>query len=246
MGADLGAEPVLQRRDDAPPVRVVLGVGRRHEQHVEGQADLVAPHLHVTLLEHVEQAHLDALGEVGQLVDGEDAAIGAGDQAVVERELVGEVPALGHLDRIDLADQVGDRRVGRGELLTEALVAVHPLDRGVVALLVDEASGVRRHRMVRVVVDLGPGDDRHPLVEQLDERADHAGLGLSPLPQEDHVVAGQQRVLELREHRLLVAQHPREQRLAGADLGDGVAPDLVLDRHRLPARCAQFPQRRRS
>ena len=71
--ADLGAEAVLQRRDDAAAVRVVLGVGRRDQHHVERQADLVAADLDVALLEHVEQADLDALGEVGQLVDGEDA-----------------------------------------------------------------------------------------------------------------------------------------------------------------------------
>ena len=122
--------------------------------HVERQADLVAADLHVALLEHVEQADLDALGEVGQLVDGEDAAVGAGHQAVVQRELVGQVAALGDLDRVDLADEVGDRRVGGGQLLAEAVVAVHPVDRRVVALLGDEVAGVARHRVVRVVVDL--------------------------------------------------------------------------------------------
>ena len=78
VGADLGAEAVLQRRDDPAPVGVVLGVGRGDQHHVERQADLVAADLHVALLEHVEQADLDALGEVGELVDGEDAAVGTG------------------------------------------------------------------------------------------------------------------------------------------------------------------------
>ena len=133
--ADLRAEAVLERRDDAPAVRVVLGVGRRDEQHVEREADLVAADLHVALFEHVEQADLDALGEVGQLVDREDAAVGARHEAVVDRELVGEVAALGDLDRVDLADEVGDRGVGCRELLAEAAVAVHPLDRRVVAAL---------------------------------------------------------------------------------------------------------------
>ena len=32
------------------------------------------------------------------------------------------------------------------------------------------------------------------------------------------------------QHRVLVAEHAVEQRLAGPDLGDGVAPDLLLDR----------------
>ena len=142
VGADLGAEAILQRGDDAAAVGVVLGVGRGEQHHVERQADLVAADLHVALLEHVEQADLDALGEVGQLVDGEDAAVGAGHQAVVQGELVGEVAALGHLDGVDLADEVGDRRVGRGQLLAEAVVAVHPRDRRVVALGRDQVAGV--------------------------------------------------------------------------------------------------------
>ena len=62
------------------------------------------------------------------------------------------------------------------------------------------------HRVVRVVVDLAAGDDRHPLVEQPGERADHARLGLAPLAEEDHVVAGEEGVLELREHGVLVAE----------------------------------------
>ena len=70
--ADLRAEAVLQRRDDAPAVRVVLGVRRRDQHEVDREPDLVAADLHVALLEHVEQTDLDALGEVGELVDRED------------------------------------------------------------------------------------------------------------------------------------------------------------------------------
>ena len=140
--ADLAAEAVLQRGDDAAAVRVVLRVGGGDEHEIERQADLVAAHLHVALFEHVQETDLDALGEVGQLVDGEDAAVRAGDEPVVQGQLVGEVAALGHLDGVDLADQVGDRGVGGRELLAEAIVAVHPVDRRVVAAL--SASGHAR------------------------------------------------------------------------------------------------------
>ena len=119
---DLRAEPILQWRDDAAAVRVVLGVGRRDQHHVERKSHLVATHLNVALLEHVEESDLDAFGEVGQLVDGEDAAVGARHEPVVQGELVGEVTTFGHLDRIDLTDEVGDGRVGRRQLLTEARV----------------------------------------------------------------------------------------------------------------------------
>ena len=243
VGADLAAEAVLQRRDDAAAVGVVLGVRRGHQQDVEGQADLVAAHLDVALLEHVEQADLDAFGEVGQLVDGEDAAVGPRDEAVVQRQLVGQVATLGDLDRVDLADQVGDRRVRRRQLLAEAGVAVDPRDRRVLAVLGDEVTGVPGHRRVRVVVDLAAGDDRHPLVEQAGQRADDAGLRLTALAQEDDVVAGEQGVLELREDGLLVAEDAVEQRLTGGDAGDGVGPDLFLDRARPPAGLPELTDR---
>jgi hypothetical protein len=65
VGADLGAEAVLERRDDPAAVGVVLGVRGRDEQQVERQAQRVAADLDVALLQHVEQRDLDALGEVG-------------------------------------------------------------------------------------------------------------------------------------------------------------------------------------
>ena len=166
VGADLAAEAILQRRDDAAPVRVVLRVGRRQQHHVERQANLVPTDLDVTLLEHVEHPDLDSLSEVGQFVDGEDASVGSRNEPVVQRQLVGEVATLGHLDRVDFTDEVGDRGVGRGQFLAEALAAVHPVDRRVVAQFGHEVAGVLRHRPIRIVVDLAPGHDRHPLVEQ--------------------------------------------------------------------------------
>ena len=77
---DLRAEAVLERRDDAAAAGVVLRVGAGDDEQVERQAQRVAAHLDVALLEDVEQADLDALGEVGQLVEREDAAIGARDR----------------------------------------------------------------------------------------------------------------------------------------------------------------------
>ena len=51
----------------------------------------------------------------------------------MDGELVREVAALGDLDRVDLADEVGDGDVGRGQLLAEALLALQPDDLYVVA-----------------------------------------------------------------------------------------------------------------
>ncbi len=117
VGPDLRPEAVLERRDDPATRGVVLGIGRGDHVQVERQADDEAADLDVALLEDVEQADLDPFGQVRQLVDRDDAAVGARDQAVVEGQLVRQVATLGDLDRVDLADQVGDRDIGRRELL---------------------------------------------------------------------------------------------------------------------------------
>ena len=199
--ADLRTEAVLQRRDESPAVGVVLGVRGGDHHDVEVEAHQVTADLHVALFEHVEQADLDALGEVGQLVHREDAAVGLGHETVAEGLRVVEEQATGDLDGVDLADEVGHRGVGRGQLLGEALASVDPGDRRVVAVLGDQVDGVRRDRREGVVANLRTLDDRQPLVEQFDERTDHAGLRLTALAQQDDVVSGEQRGLELGQAR---------------------------------------------
>ncbi len=201
VGADLGAEPVLQRGDDAAAVGVVLGVRGGDEQHVHGQPQAVAADLDVALLQHVEHRDLDPLGEVGQLVDAEDPAVGARQQAVVHGLRVTERAPLGDLHRVDVADQVADAGVGGGQLLDVALVAVPPGDRQVVADLGSQSATARADRGERVVVDLAALDVRRPLVEQGAERAHQPGLALAALTEEHQVVAGEQRALELRAAR---------------------------------------------
>ena len=149
VGPDLGAEAVLERGDDAAAVGVVLGVGAGHHEGVERQAQDVAADLDVALLHHVQHRDLDPLGEVGQLVDRDDAAVAARDQPEVDGLGVAEVTALGHLHRVDVADQVGDRGVRGGELLGVPLVTVAPLDRQLVAELVGAAPRLGRDRARR-------------------------------------------------------------------------------------------------
>ena len=109
--ADLGAEAVLERGDQSTAVGVVLGVGRGHHHHVEIEAHQVTTDLHVALLKDVEQAHLDALREVGQLVDRKDPAVRLGHESVAEGLGVVEEETARHLDRVHLTDEVGHRGV---------------------------------------------------------------------------------------------------------------------------------------
>ena len=232
---DLRAEAVPQRRDDAAPVGVVLWVRAGDQEDVQLQAHAVAADLDVALLHDVEEADLDALGKVGQLVDAEDAAVRPRDQAVVDRQLVAEIAALGDLDRIDLADEVGDSIVRRRELLTVALVARHPGDLDLVDLVVDLVAAGPADWSVGIVPDLAVADVWHLLVEEVDERPDDARLGLAALTQEDDVLSGEDGVLQLRDDRILIAEDPRQDVLLLLDPLDQVAPHLLFDgRHLIP------------
>ena len=132
MRADLAADAVFQRRDDLAARRIVFRIRREHQHHIQRQADRIALNLHVAFLHDVEQAHLDLARQIGQFVDGENPAIGARQQAVVDRQFVGDiVPAARRLDRIDVADHVGDGHVRRGQLLHVALLRMQPRDRRV-------------------------------------------------------------------------------------------------------------------
>ena len=190
---DLGAEAILERRDDAAAAGVVLRVRAGHDEQVERQPQGVATHLDVALFEDVEQADLDAFGEVGQLVEAEDAAIGAGDEPVVDGRLVGEVAALGDLDRVHLADQVGDRDVGRGQLLGVSAVAWQPVDRRLVALtatisLAYGLIGASGSSLSSPPATTGMCSSSRPT-----SRPRQARLGLATLAQEADVLAGQDR-----------------------------------------------------
>ncbi len=243
--ADLGAEPVLERRDDPSAVGVVLGVRARHEQEVERQAQRVAADLDVALLEHVEQRHLDPLGEVGELVDREDAAVRPRHEAVVHGLRVAERATLGDLHRVDVADEVADARVRRRELLAVPLAAVQPADRGRVPVLGHEAPGPHRHGFVRVLVELAALDHRRPLVEQPDEGAQQAGLALAALAEQDEVVPGEQGALELRAHGVLEADDAGERVGARGQGGEEVVAQLVLDAAQLVPGGAQGAERAR-
>ena len=245
MGADLRTEAVLEGGDDAAAVGVVLRVGAGDHVDVERQADLVAADLDVTLLHDVEEAHLDPLGQVGQLVDREDAAVGPRQEAVVDGELVAEVPSLGDLDRVDLADQVRDRDVGGGELLAVAAVAGDPQDGGAVALAVEARPARPADRRERIVVDLAAGEGGDRVVEQAHQEARHPRFGLPALAEKDDVLPAQDRVLDLGDHALVVADDAREERLGPAEARDQVIAHLLLDRLRPVALCLELADRAR-
>ena len=163
----------------------------------------------------------------------------------MDGELVAQVATLGDADGIDLTDQVGDRCVGSRELLRVALVGCEPRELGRVAVLGDEIAAAPADRCVRIVVDLAARNRRHGVVEERDQGTDESRFRLPALTEQDHVLAGKDRVLDLRDHRVVVPADAVEQLLVGAELADQVASKLGPDRQDAVFRATQLTDRGR-
>ena len=243
VSADLRAVAVFEGRDDATAVGVVLRVGAGDDEDVEGKADAEAANLNVALFHDVEQPHLDALSQVRQFVDTEDAAIGARDEAVVDGEFVGEVAALGDLDGVHFADQVGDRDVRGGELLAVAVVAGEPANRRLLALFGDQPPPLLRDGGEGVLGDFGAVEHGGGIVEEGGEGADNAALGLATLAQQDDVLAGQDCILEGGNDGLIEALDAGEEGATLSYACNEVLAHLLADRAGGVATGAKLGQR---
>ncbi len=151
---------------------------------------------------------------------------------------------LGHLHRVDVADQVGDRGVGCRQLLHISFVAVLPRHREGVAQLGGTADGGVRDGLVGMLGQLGAVDHGRPLVEEPRQRAQEARLALASLAQQDDVVSGDQRALQLRDHRRLEAVQARPRVRPRAQLHQQIVAELGADRLLHMAGCAQLAERR--
>src|SRR5260370_38469599 len=194
-------------------------------------------------MEEVEQPDLDALGEVRQLVEREDPAMRARQQPVEDGQLVAEVAALGYLDRVALADEVGDSDVGGGQLLAVAPVAREPGHLDGVAALGHALPARGADRRQRVVVDLAAREHGHRLVEQAGEQPRDPRLGLAAPTEQHDVLAAQHVVLDLGAHRLVVSDDAGPKDLPPPQPADSVVAHLLLYRLRPvpPAPTPSYP-----
>ena len=226
---DLGIDPVLQRRDDVAAVRVVFRIRREHQHDIQRDADVEPADLDVLLLQDIEEADLDAGLQVRELVDGKDAAVAPRDDAEVDRPFMGIVQALRRrLDRVDVADKVGDGHVGRRQLLAVSPAPVDPFDGCLVAAFADQVHGGFADRLIRVVVDLAPLDHRDIFIKQADQLPHDPGLRLSAQPEEDDVVLGQDSIDERRDDRLVVADNAGKKLFFIPDFADEIRAHFVL------------------
>ena len=150
----------------------------------------------------------------------------------MDRLRVAEGAALGDPDRVDVADQVADARVGGGELLAVPVRAVQPGDRQVVAALGD------RRCDAGVIGRSGCSLSSEPAItgvhssSSVDQRADQPGLALAALAEQHHVVPGEQRPFFTRDSAPQKKKKKKKKLEAILARGDRRLRDFLLETHR--------------
>ena len=158
----------------------------------------------------------------------------------MNRQLVREVPALGHSDGVDLSDEVGHRDVRSRKLFGVPPLPGEPLDSNAVAVGIDLVSAVSADWCDRAIVDFATGDHRNCLVKQAGQVPGEPGFGLASLSQQYQVLACKEGVLDLGCDRVFEADYAGKKLLAALNLGDEVLTDLLFDGRRLETAVAQF------
>src|SRR5580692_2533474 len=172
---------------------------------------------------------LNFAGEVGQFIDGEDATIGARQQAVVNRHLAAQfVPAARGLDGIDVANQVGDGYIGRGQLFNVAVFLREIRDGSGIAELRDFVPAAAADRRIGIVVNLAARDVRSLRVEQRGKGAQNAALGLAAKSQQNKVMPRKDRIDNLRHNGIVIANNSEEDWSDLAKFRHQVIAQLVL------------------
>src|SRR6267154_4077705 len=150
--------------------------------------------------------------------------------------LVGEITTLGDLDRIDLANKIRYRNIGRREFFRIAGIAMHPDDFRRVTLLRRQLHASTANRRKRIVKDLAARKRRRVLVEQASQRADDPRLCLPALAEKNHVMTGEHAVFYFGDYGLLVADDSRQDLLAASEPREQILAHLHPHRQDLEAR----------
>src|SRR5215472_270714 len=230
MRANFGANAVLEGRDDFAARGIVFRIRREDEEHIQSHANGIALNLDIALLHDVEEAHLNLAGKIGEFVNREDAAIGAREQSVVNRQLVRQIfPPTGRLDGIDVAEDIRDRYIRGSELLDVAMFAGEPGDRRCVTLACDSLFARAAKRTIRIVVNLTAGKHGDLRIEERYEISEDARFRLSAKAEENEMMPREQGVRNLWDNGVIVTAHTGKQRLILLHHAQQVLADFLSD-----------------
>ena len=126
-------------------------------------------------------------------------------------------PTASSTNRIDVANNVGHGHVGSRKLFHVAMISRHPRDGRIVAFRGHFFPACAADGAQRIVINFAAhhyGDFR---IEKLRQSAKNTALRLAAKSQKNKIVPRQQRVDDLRDDRVFVPMHAREERFVLLD-----------------------------
>ncbi len=170
--SNLASDSIFQRRDDLAARRIVFRVRRKDQHHIKRKADRIALDLDIPFLHDVEKTYLNLAGKIGQFIHNEQAPVCARQQAIVNRQFARDVLAGSRrLDRIDVADHVGDGHIRRRQLLDIASLAIEPRKRSFISERRYLLAASLTQRSQRMIAYLASGYIRHLGIEKTGQHA---------------------------------------------------------------------------
>src|SRR5271166_2699848 len=138
------------------------------------------------------------------------------------------VAALGSFNGIDVADEIGDRYIRRRQLLDVALLRCEIRNRSLVRIVGQQLAAAAAYRRERVVVNFAAPQVREVRIKKAGERTQDAAFRLSAQSEENEVVPREDRVNNLRDDGVIIADDAGEDRAAGAYARHEIVAHLVL------------------
>jgi hypothetical protein len=186
--------------------------------------------LNIAFLHDVEKADLHLPGEIRKLVDNEESTVGAGQEPIVNSQLVRDVlSGPSGLYWIDVADHVSDGYVGRGKFLDVSFFGGAPGNGGIIAETRAFVPALFANWPQRMIANFAPRYVRHAGVKQTCKHSRQTRLGLTPQTQKDEIVSRQDRIHDLWDHCVIKSHQTREQRFTPVQFADEIGSKLFFE-----------------
>ena len=148
----------------------------------------------------------------------------------MDREFAAQLlSAASRFDRINVADEVGDSDVGCGQFLDVALFGRQIGDLGFISLSADPVTARPAKGRVRIVMDFASCDVGRLRIEQASKCPQDSTLCLATQAQQNEIVAGEDRVHQLWDHGIVIADDARKYRAVSLQASDQIFAQFVLN-----------------
>ena len=110
------------------------------------------------------------------------------------------------------------------------MIAADPLQRQRIAHLFGLLAAGTANRIVRIIVDLASFDDRYAFIQKTEQAANDSRFALAALTEENHMVAGENGILDLRYDGFVITDDARQDPFAAFHVAHEILAHFIAHR----------------